>query len=349
MIPTLDKGTLLEAARICNTWSKSYEVGSLASHFLALAAQQPASSRNRPAPDAAALPQVESQRDRTSTDSRISDPREPAAAAPDADDGYARAHGHSLKAAPPAASPKSGDGIAAPRHSLAAQENTGLAAEIANANRFDRKVFSDAYEFGEWAQSRARYYLAPPPPPASGETPETNALYSRLIRMEDTSFQPGMDPPNRWSYEAILEFRDHACQLERELADRDAQIAEAANRLHDELHTGGHGGETLRSIVDRAVRKYDRLQADLAKAIANHSADLSATDAQDAKRLDWLSLHKAGFTYFRPGVRWNGVLKNAVELEWRLPNGDYTFVDASTIRDAIDKAMNASTDESSKT
>ena len=50
-------------------------------------------------------------------------------------------------------------------------------------------------------------------------------------------------------------------KTERGLAKAQKEISEAANRLHDELQTGGHGGETLRSIVDRAVRKYNRQQS----------------------------------------------------------------------------------------
>lgn len=50
--------------------------------------------------------------------------------------------------------------------------------------------------------------------------------------------------------------QEKIARLERELAESKTEIAEAANTLHDELHTGGHGGETLRSIVSRAVSQY---------------------------------------------------------------------------------------------
>ena len=78
--------------------------------------------------------------------------------------------------------------LALPRHSLAAQDSAWLAAEIANAKRFDRKVFGDDQEFGDWAQSRARHYLALPPTPARRECEHGNA-YNECNRC-NTSFQP---------------------------------------------------------------------------------------------------------------------------------------------------------------
>lgn len=48
----------------------------------------------------------------------------------------------------------------------------------------------------------------------------------------------------------------YVTSLERYIDQLEGEIAQAANMLHDGLGTGGHGGETLRSIVQRAIQKH---------------------------------------------------------------------------------------------
>lgn len=66
----------------------------------------------------------------------------------------------------------------------------------------------------------------------------------------------------------------------------------------------------------------------------------SAAPHMDSVRLDWLSLHKPDIMYWGEGVRYNGVIRDRVEIEWEhAPHKLGKFVGAPTLREALDKAI----------